>query len=70
MAQSRFAEKLRHSAIGLSYIILPCHFNAMMKPDSKWRDKALAIEFWIATALVGGSFVAGAISGMRALLGN
>ena len=36
--------------------------------DPKWRDKALAIEFWFATILVAGTFVAGLISGVRHLL--
>lgn len=41
----------------------------MKERDSKCREKALAIEFWIAAALVGGSFVAGAVGAVRALLG-
>jgi hypothetical protein len=40
-----------------------------MKPESKWRSRALAIEFWLATLVVGGSFVAGAIAAVRTLLG-
>lgn len=39
-----------------------------MIKDPKWRDKAFAIEFWFATALVAGAFVAGLISGVRQLL--
>lgn len=40
---------------------------AHMTRDSKWREKALAIEFWIATAIVGGSFLVGLVSGIRSL---
>lgn len=36
--------------------------------DPKWRDQALAIEYWAATALVAGSFVAGVVSAVRYLL--
>lgn len=36
--------------------------------DPKWRDKALAIEYWLLTVLVAGSFVAGIISAARSLL--
>ena len=41
----------------------------MRKWDSdKSRDRALAIEFWIATIVVGGSFLAGAWQMVRGLL--
>ena len=33
--------------------------RVMAKQARKWRDRALAIEFWIATCVVGGSFVVG-----------
>jgi hypothetical protein len=32
----------------------------MQNRESKWRDRAVAIEFWLATAVVGGAFLAGA----------
>jgi len=35
--------------------------------DPKWRDKALAIEFWIATLVVGGAFVAGLYAAAKQL---
>lgn len=38
----------------LSYIISRCHERHMDDREPKWRDRALAIEFWIATAVVGG----------------
>lgn len=44
----------------LSYIISRCHERHMDDREPKWRDRALAIEFWIATAVVGGSFIVGA----------
>lgn len=34
-------------------------WSAMAKQARKWRDRALAIEYWIATCVVGGSFVVG-----------
>src|SRR3546814_16090353 len=35
---------------GLSYNLRRCHHGCMRGRDSnKWRDRALAIEFWIAT---------------------
>src|SRR3546814_3207157 len=43
---------------GLSYNLRRCHHGCMRGRDSnKWRDRALAIEFWIATIVVGGSFL-------------
>jgi len=36
--------------------------------DPKWRDKALAIEYWALTVLVAGSFVAGIVSAAKTLL--
>jgi hypothetical protein len=40
----------------------------MQNREPKWRDRALAIEFWIATALVGGSFLVGAWQALKSLL--
>lgn len=31
----------------------------MARRTTKWRNAELAIEFWIATCIVGGSFVVG-----------
>lgn len=42
----------------------------MKDSDSKQRERALAIEFWIAVAITGGAFVAGLISAVRQLLTN
>jgi hypothetical protein len=39
----------------------------MQERGPKCRDWALAIEFWIATALVGGSFLAGAWQALKQL---
>lgn len=41
---------------------------ACMEPESKWKSRAIAIEFWLAALLVGGSFVAGLIAAIRAFL--
>lgn len=43
----------------VSYDIPPCHGRHMAKRARKWRDKALAIEFWVATCIVAGAFVVG-----------
>ena len=40
----------------------------MKERDSKkWRDRAVAIEFWIATIVVSGSFLVGAWQMVRRL---
>ncbi|MBB5708585.1 MULTISPECIES: hypothetical protein [Sphingopyxis] len=40
----------------------------MKERDSrKWRDRAVAIEFWIATIVVGGSFLVGVWQMVRRL---
>ena len=53
---------------GLSYNPPSCHPRRMKERDSnKWRDRALAIEFWIATIVVGGSFLVGAWQIVRRL---
>ncbi|WP_267463763.1 hypothetical protein [Sphingopyxis solisilvae] len=39
----------------------------MQEREPKWRDRAIAIEFWIATALVGGSFLVGAWQALKYL---
>jgi hypothetical protein len=41
-----------------------------MKQEPKWKSRALAIEFWFAAALVGGSFLAGLVGGIRSLFGG
>jgi hypothetical protein len=51
----------------LSYNISRCHAEPMQERGPKWRDGALAIEFWIATALVGGSFLVGAWQALKYL---
>ena len=37
------------------------------RDSNKWRDRAVAIEFWIATIVVGGSFLVGAWQMVRRL---
>lgn len=36
--------------------------------EPKWKARAVAIEFWIVSIVVGGSFIAGIVSGVRYLL--
>ncbi|MGH6649970.1 MAG: hypothetical protein ACREB7_02450 [Sphingopyxis sp.] len=40
-----------------------------MPREPKWKRRAIAIEFWLLTALVAGSFVAGIIGAIRAVSG-
>lgn len=46
--------------LSLSSNISHCHAEPLQERGPKWRDWALAIKFWIATVLVGGSFLVGA----------
>ena len=39
----------------------------MQEHEPKLRDRALAIEFWMATVLVGGSFLVGAWQAIKFL---
>jgi len=41
-----------------------------MDQKPNWKSRALAIEFWFATLLVGGSFLAGLVGGIRSLFGG
>ncbi|WP_374396560.1 hypothetical protein [Sphingopyxis sp.] len=40
-----------------------------MSRERKWKSLALAIEFWLETAIVLGSFVAGLVFAVRILIG-
>ena len=42
----------------------------VMTRESKWKSRAIAIEFWLLSALVGGSFIAGLIGAIRSLAGD
>lgn len=39
-----------------------------MDREPKWKSRALTIEFWVATAFVGGAFLAGLVEAIRSLL--
>ena len=41
-----------------------------MDQEPKWKSRALAIEFWFAAVLVGGSFIAGLLGAIRSLFGG
>jgi hypothetical protein len=41
-----------------------------MTREPKWKRRALAIEFWLASALVAGSIIAGLVGAARSLIGN
>ena len=50
----------------LSYIIGRCHADAMAR-ESKWKSRAIALEYWLLSALVAGSFVVGLAAAIRYL---
>src|SRR3546814_11845564 len=52
----------------LSYKIPDCHTDRM-NHEPNWRDRGRAVEYWLATAFVAGSFVAGLVSAIRYALG-
>lgn len=56
------------AAFLLSYKIAVCHAR-QMNHEPNWRDRGRAVEYWLAAALVAGSFVAGLISAIRYLIG-
>lgn len=60
--------RLQGAAFLLSYKIPACHARRM-NHERNWRDRALAIEFWLLSALVAGSLVAGLVSAVRYLAG-
>ena len=64
----RFLTGVTRANLKLSYMISRCHGQPMSKHKPNWRDRALAIEFWMATALVGGAFVVGAWQALKYLL--
>ena len=41
-----------------------------MDREPKWKSRALAIEFWLAAMLVGGSFIAGLVGAIQSLFGE
>lgn len=38
-----------------------------MIKDPKWRARAFAVEYWMLTILVAGTFIAGIIGGLKSL---
>ena len=52
----------------LSYKIPACHADRM-NHEPNWKDRARAVEYWMAAAVVAGSFVAGLVSAVRVLIG-
>ena len=56
----------RRALFRLSYILGRCHADAMTH-ESKWKSRAIAIEYWLLSALVGGSFIAGLVAAIRTL---
>lgn len=52
----------------LSYLARICS-DCRMKPEKGWRTRARALEYWVMSALVAGSFAAGLWGALRWLLG-
>jgi len=40
-----------------------------MSREPDWRERGKAVEYWLLTAFVAGSFVAGLIAAVRSLTG-
>jgi len=40
-----------------------------MPAEPNWKDRAEAVEYWLVTAIVAGSFVEGLIAAVRVALG-
>ncbi|WP_282949813.1 MULTISPECIES: hypothetical protein [unclassified Sphingopyxis] len=53
----------------LSYKIPACH-PGNMPDEPKWKTRAVAVEYWLAAAVVAGSFVAGLISAVPYIAGG
>ena len=54
----------------LSYRTEFCILKLMSRPESdepRWKQRAIAIEYWVLTAFVGGAFAVGIIGAIRAL---
>lgn len=69
ITESRKGLVERQALFRLSYKIPPCH-DLKMSRESKWKSRAIALEFWLLKLLVAGSFVAGLVSAVRYLLGR
>lgn len=64
------ADVVREDRKPLSYTPLFCIMIRMARqnPDEpRWKQRAIAIEFWVLTAFVGGAFVVGVIGAISAL---
>lgn len=64
--ESREGLAERRGLLRLSYNAHPCHAVPMPR-EPKWKHRAIAIEFWLLTTLVAGSFVAGIVGAIRAV---
>ncbi len=67
--ESREGLAERRGLFRLSYTVQPCHAVPMSR-EPKWKRRALAIEFWLLSALVAGSFVAGIVGAIRSASGH
>lgn len=54
----------------LSYSSKFCILKRMNRPESdepRWKQRAVAIEYWVLTLFVGGAFVVGIIGAINSL---
>jgi hypothetical protein len=54
--------------VRLSYKISACHADRMNR-EPYWKDSAEAANYWLLSAVVAGSFVAGLTAAVRVALG-
>jgi len=67
--ESREGLAERRGLFRLSYKAHRCH-AVPMSGEPKWKRRAIAIEFWLLSALVAGSFVAGIVGAIRSISGH
>ena len=65
-AESRKVPSKDGAFLCLSYIVGGFHAQSMTR-ESKWKSRAIALEYWLLSALVAGSFIAGLVSAIRML---
>lgn len=56
----------RRALFRLPTIIARCHVRAMTR-EPKWKQRAVALEFWLLSVLVAGSFIVGLVAAVRYL---
>lgn len=70
LSRSTLYRKIERGEFHLSYTPQICIMTKMEHPNSdepRWKERAVAIEYWVLTAFVGGAFIVGIIGAIRAL---